>query len=606
MPHLGLDEEGIKEVKKKYGSEISLEVHTGMNRWFFGFKQGNILSQKGDANTNYSDRIVGNLFAPQYVVKKMWDKSEDLLHIAELYIMCFLNDYKMGIYDPEVGLSDPNKSTAIMKSAEDGEPTRGGKNWRILKVASLLTLLSQAAIEDVPPRRHRMGNSIEVQAGTDSEGKSFDTEGGEDAADFGDLSDVGDDEDISDTEENFGNEEVIKHVNRKDSRRAAKTPEGMLTSAKGTWMGGVAMPEIVKNIRQIIKQNLGAYGSSIDPVIMRLEYSRTREADLTRKYDEEFAKEKNPDGSQKYKTDKEREKAVDAHVRSILPEVLKSEKKAMYDNMTQNQWDELLTKLKLEKRGFVDFNFDQNNPDYAEDFISAMEEFWDMIMKGGEANLPKYNEEKKKFEKDSRVDFSLQNFLTDDLEPISPARFVQIVTALYRQGAKESNSSKTKDEVKQDLKYMAPKIYKKVLENSKHYKGQKYEEIVQMLLQAGLGGDETNPVQQQPQQKTQQPQQPQQQQPQMAANVIDDLLSSLTKYVGHADFIKLVDHLAARVEELKTSPNRKAIAEKIKSTYEKIREIRDDMFMADKLDPYNQNEITAFNKLGSLYKALAF
>jgi hypothetical protein len=89
----------------------------------------------------------------------------------------------------------------------------------------------------------------------------------------------------------------------------------------------------------------------------------------------------------------------------------------------------------------------------------------------------------------------------------------------------------------------------------------------------------------------------------MAANVIDGLLGGLLKYVGHADFIKLVDNLAARTGELRASPNRKAIAEKIKATYEKIGEIRDEMFMADKLMA-DQAEANAFHKLESLYKAL--
>jgi len=581
MPHLGLTAEQIQQVEKKYGSEITEEVVTGANRWFFGHAQGNKLSKAGKQGA--ADAVVGSVFAPQYVVKAMYNKSDDLMHIAKLYIMAFLNDYKMGIYDPEVGLSDPNKSEKIMKWAAKGQPAKGGKQERILKVQSLLTTLSGAAIGDVPPKRHRGSNAIEVQGGEDAKGKAFDP-----------------------STEDKERSDNAAHVSRYDSKRAAKMPEGMLVSAKGH-LGNVEMPEIVQNIRQIVKQNLGAdRAKSVDLMLKRYQAATIAEADLTREYDEKFSKEKNPDGSPKYKTEEEREKAVDDYVHSILPEFLKTANKDLYGHMTPNEQEELITQLKSKKKeNYVDFNFDQDNPDYVEEFTSAMEKFWDNILNGRYATLPQYNEESKKFEEsEDNLEFSLQNFVSDRGEPMSPAKFVEVMQALYSKAASEA-TSKTKPQINQDLEDIAPMVYEAVLKISKHYTGQSFAEISKMLHQAGLGGTETSPVQQpqQPQQPTQQPQQPTQQ-PQMAANVIDGLLSGLTKYVGHADFIKLVDNLAARVEELKTSPNRKAIAEKIKATYETIAKIRRDMIMSDKFE-YSKAEANAFGKLESLYKALA-
>jgi hypothetical protein len=523
----------------------------------------------------------------------MWDMTEDLTALARIYITAFLNDSKMGIYDPLVGLSDTNKSAHIMKTAAEGKAALGGRQARISKIQTMLDDLSQSQFDNVPPRRSRGGSGKEVQAGEDQEGGSL----------------------LNNVTKRNNYEKLIDFQNKKFARRLAKTPRGAFVNAKGAVFGNVEMPAIVRNIRQIIKQNLGdTEEASAALILKRFDAALKVKANLVAEYDEKFDEEKNKDGSPKYKNEKEREKAVDDYVNSMLPEKLKLDNKDLFGYMNPVEQENLIISLRNQTNDkFVDFNFDAENPNYTEDFIKSMEEFWDEILDsdGGHAKIPKYDKDIKRFEAGDK-EFSLQNFITDinkRKEPISPAQFVRMIHALYDGMYGLSGASvKNRQEINQDLKSWAPKIYRAVLRMAHRHEGESLQDIDKMLRQAGIDRADTAPVQQPQQQQPQpqpQPQQPQpQQQPQMAANVIDDLLNNLTKHVGHEDFIKLVDNLATKIEEFKNSPNRKEIAEKIRKKYEQVAKMRDDMFLADKF-MYSPADSAAFNKLHDLYKALA-
>ena len=587
IPYIGINEDQVKLIKNKYGERLYKEATEIVNRWFFGEREATL---RNKAAGSAAAQMLSTL-TPSYV-KEAWIKNQDdLVAIITIYITAMLNDYKMGIYDPDRALGlDSLKNDKIMKTYEQ-DPMIGGKNLRMQKAKNLLESLAQAQKDNIPPKRHRANARIEVQAGTDKEGRSLENE----------------------KQDSF--EQLQKWQDKRITgmRRMAKAPEGLLTSAKSV-LGNVPMPEIVASIRSMVKKQLGDADLTLfDRANHRLNIAANVRATLTAQLDAEYASKKDDNGLPY--TSAQRENLVDSIVNDRITDELKKQNKELFSNMTDEERELLITALKSKGKSemaHADFDFDKDNPDYVEQFERAMTGFWGKIIRNKSAGIPEYNKKEKEFVDSNNIDekISLQNFQSGH-NAIGPAEFIKMMKGIYDATAKEA-TSRTKGQVHQNLEKWAPIVYEELLKVSSNNKGLTRTEITGMLKAAGMGAEETYPIQQpataQPataQPATAQPAtaQPATAQPQMAANVVDDALTNITKYVGKPDFITLVDQLAARAVEFSTSPNRKEIGEKIRATCENIAKVRKQMHLSGQLQ-FDMDEGYAFNKLKTLYKNL--
>jgi predicted Fe-S protein YdhL (DUF1289 family) len=583
MPYLGVTQEQLAAIKKKYGQDIKLEAIEGVNRWFYGRKAATAI-MKGNAQEATPFSTYGR--TPVFVREKWYANFDSFAAIARIMLLSVLNDFKMGIYDPDVDLSEV-KSDDIMKAWHDGHPLSGGKELRLNKIANLLDSLAQAQNDLIPPKRNRKFDApITVQAGVDKEGKS-----------------IIDDNEITRNREEL---EAYNDKREKGQMRVAKNPKGLMTTAKGA-LGNIGMPTIVQSLRASVKKSLSPGDSELlTQALVTIGIEWQAKAILTAELDAKYASEQNPDGSRVY-TDKEREELVDRLVNKQIAEKLRTEYPEWYSDMTDEEREAMLARVRGEdnpnaKVTYADFDFDKDNPNYINDFNKAMNDFWTYMLRNKPSPIPEYDSKAKEFV-NTREKIDLRNFQKGHLA-ITPVEFIKAIQTIYNAAAKEATSTEIKNQIHQNLERWAPVVYHQLLGRSSNNNGESREEITKILKDAGMGVEDTSPIQPKPQPIAQPAVAAQ---PQMAANVVDNtvdnVLNKLMTNIGEPNFATLVNQLVSRTEDFSKSMHRKEIGEKIKVAYTKIHAIRLKMMIARQLRS-DRTEMAAFTQLGTLYKKL--
>lgn len=585
--YLGIkDPEKLAAMEKKYASQMVEEATKGVYSWLYGSKAADAVMQGGSDN---EQNISPSALVPQYVKKAMENITPELITIGKYYLLTFLNDYWLGIYDPSVGLS-AMKSPKIIEPT--GDPKIAAKN-RIMKVYQLTMDISQAAISDAPPRRAR----------------------GKFGHETGVVSSIGTDTNVADmTSKEEQNKKKDKKGNWRQehyARRLAKDPGGrVLVNAKGA-LADFDLPEIAQSLRNRIKNQLGSQaGSEVDKAMekatKRMKIYMDLAMELTRKYDDELASEKDANGNPKY-TDEEREKLVDERVKKETPEQLAKEAPELFSNMTSDEREDLETRLKSQQQSagsmYLYHDFEKDNPEYAKELDDAMNEFWSDVATEESAFIPKYDENEKKF---SEGDYKV--YLPDFWKrghPVNAAEILKKMSAIYNSVAPNA-SMKTKAMLNNNMAQNAFELYKQILVDAHQATGKSDEQMKQELQQAGLGSSDLS--------QTEPIKAPQQAQPQVAAaaaNNVDDVLAHIARYGSPAEFVKMADQLVANTENFKSSPNHAMISNKIFTALSKMWATRTEILKQNAKAGIMPNMaednavIAAWKKLRGLIKDLA-
>lgn len=515
-PFLGVPKEKMNDFVKKYQPLMAAEAYKAVDRWIKNQEEG-----KG-----------GALQLPKEVVKTLDNLAPDLITISTYFLMTFLNHRTMGIYDPDTkyGLN-LSKDKGVEEAGPDEQGGSKAQQLRRNKVYGILQTLGQITWDGFPGRRARtkygsyMGSLDQPIGG--EEGKS--TSLGADVEKKGDV------------------EEMLKAFRYgHDFRRSLRTPTLGQGVARSGWKRTVTESDSELNgflgtVRNRIRRVLGdEVGDVVDNAEKRLEIGIKTAQALYKHYDEMYKKQ--------YPDDEKRHNLVTAEVAKNLMKQLKAGHQDLYGNMSSQETEELIAKVKnsLTKAG-MDYSYSlaQEDPQYKNKSVHAMDQFWTKLIKTGNAIRPLYNKEKQQFQ-DTGVPISIQMFRepgTNVLSVPGAAFVAKVMRALY--------PDDVPDEASHGVDQFALGVYKKVLSNFGVKKSD--EEAIKELKEAGVRPVEEKQLVQPsvaPQVPAAQPQ-PQQQ---MAAKNIGDVLTKLGTFKTSQEFVALVPEILAHKDEIVKNP----------------------------------------------------